>query len=84
MNNETKLLNWSDNQFDNSDDEINTYSIQTNKEDIYSPDESTTNPQDKLITLQDDFDIIGKAVTFTDDDFNSEDPIPLDDVFPTR
>merc|ERR1719232_501559 len=83
MNNETKLLNWSDNQFDNSDDEINTYSIQTNKEDIYSPDEITANPQDNLITLQDDFDIIGKAVTFTDDDFNSEDPIPLDDVFPT-
>ena len=84
MNNETKLLNWSDNQFDNSDDEINTYSIQTNKEDIYSPDESTTNPQDNLITLQDDFDIIGKAVTFIDDNFNGEDPFPLDDVFPTR
>ena len=84
MNNETKLLNWSDNPFDNSDDEINTYSIKTNKEDIYSPDQSTTNSQDNLITLQDDFDIIGKAVTFIDDNFNSEDPIPLDDVFPTR
>ena len=84
MNNETKLIHWSDNQFDNSDDEINTYSIQTNKEDIYSPDQSTTNPQNNLITLQDDFDIIGKAVTFIDNDFNSEDPIPLDDVFPTR
>merc|ERR1719232_805721 len=83
MNNETKLLNWSDNQFDNSDDEINTSTVKTNKEDIYSLDQSTNNPQDNLISLQDDFDIIGKAVTFIEDNFNGEDPIPLDDVFPT-
>ena len=77
MNNNTKLLNWSDNQYNNSDNEINTYSI-------YSPDQSTNNPQDNLITLEDNFDIIGKAVTFIDDNFNGEDPFPLDDVFPTR
>ena len=45
--------------------------------------DDNVDPDDNLITLKDE-EIIGKAVTIIDDDFNSENPIPIDDVFPTR
>lgn len=82
--NDNKLLNWNDYQYDNLDDAIDMITLQTNNADIRNSIEESTNiPSDNMIALQDE-DIIGKAVTIIDDDFDNEDPIPLDDVFPTR